>query len=289
VAENPLEQMASQGRTCASEHISAIDEWGRTLQLGRTGSLKMLLGPMFAGKSSRLLEATNSNSAVTRTVIEVNHMSDDRYSTEGTVTTHSGLSSTCGNRVHKLVLARLADLLTNGAYRSLLDRAAVVCIDEVQWFDDAAEVIPQLVDELQKQVIVAGLQGMADRTACPNVLELLGHADSIEICHAKCILCGDGTPGIFSQKIMQVEDGAEVDIGGADKYRAVCRRHYTGGCTATAIANAHTATIAAGAAAVAATALVQRWCWLTPSANGVTKTTKKKLAMCPVLARRSTD
>jgi thymidine kinase len=186
------------------------------------------------------------------------------------------------------VLARLADLLTNGAYRSLLDKAAVVCIDEVQWFDDAAEVIPQLVDELQKQVLVAGLQGMADRAACPNVVALLGHADSIETCHAKCILCGDGTPGIFSQTIVQAEEGgAEMDIGGADKYRAVCRRHYTGGCTATAIANAHTATIAAGVAAVAATALVQRWCWLAPSEEGVTKTTKKKMAMCPVLARRS--
>ena len=150
-------------------------------------------------------------------------------------------------------------------------------------------MIPQLVDELQKQVIVAGLQGMADRTACPNVVALLGHADSIETCHAKCILCGDGTPGIFSQTIVQAEEGgAEMDIGGADKYRAVCRRHYTG-CTATAIANAHTATIAAGAAAVAATALVQRWCWLAPSEEGVAKTTKKKMAMCPVLARRSTD
>jgi hypothetical protein len=110
VAENPLEQMASQGRTCTSEHISAIDEWGKTLQLGRTGSLKVFLGPMFAGKSTHLLEATNSNSAVTRTVIEVNHVSDDRYNTEGTVTTHSELSSTCGNTVHKLVLARLTDL-----------------------------------------------------------------------------------------------------------------------------------------------------------------------------------
>jgi hypothetical protein len=99
VAENPLEQMASQERSSTSEQTSAIDDWGRTLQLGRTGSLKVFLGPMFAGKSSRLLEATNSNSAVSRTVIEVNHVSDDRYTTEGTVTTHSGLSSTWGNTV----------------------------------------------------------------------------------------------------------------------------------------------------------------------------------------------
>jgi thymidine kinase len=57
-----------------------------------------------------------------------------------------------------------------------------------------------------------------------NLYKLFSHADNIVFLTALCKVCNDGTHAIFTKKI--IPDDKIVDVGGAEMYQAVCRKHY---------------------------------------------------------------
>ena len=75
-----------------------------------------------------------------------------------------------------------------------------------------------------KHVIVAGLDGDASRKPFGKLLELIPYADTIIKLKALCKKCNDGTEALFTSK--KVHDDTTVDIGGSDKYEALCRKHF---------------------------------------------------------------
>ena len=209
-----------------------------------------MLGPMFSGKSSELVHQINAYRAIARRVLVVNHAFDTRHDTYD-VTTHDDVTPVAPRPVRvvpsgfgsaftavrtrvpalaapplnaSVALLRLADLWTDPVHRAQLDAADVVCIDELQFFEDALEAVPRLCNDEGKHVVAAGLVADYRQRPFGDVLTLVAHADDVVHCKALCAACNDGTPGPFTQRL--VADDAQVIVGANESYRAVCRRHY---------------------------------------------------------------
>ena len=138
---------------------------------------------------------------------------DKRYSDNKKVVTHNLDSIDCE------VCSKL-----DSFEKAMIEKYQIIAIDEGQFFDDLKRMVLYWVETLQKKVIISGLDGDYQRKPIGQLLELLPYADSFTKHTAFCSVCKDGTPGLFSKRI--VKEGETVVIGGADKYMAVCRKHY---------------------------------------------------------------
>jgi thymidine kinase len=178
-------------------------------------SLELILGPMFAGKSTELIRRVRRLRSVNKKVFVINHSFNARYSTDN-VTTHDATVLHSNLNTKNLMEAEeLEDFLT----------ADIIVIEELQFFEDAALIVPAWVDHLGKHVIASGLSGTAERIPMGDVHLLVPHADDISFLTALCPYCADGTRAPFSKRIYH-QTTSEVDVGGADKYVATCRRHF---------------------------------------------------------------
>lgn len=178
-------------------------------------SLELILGPMFAGKSTELIRRVRRLRSVNKKVFVINHSFNVRYSTDPAVTTHDSTVLHANLNTKNLIEAEeLDDFLT----------ADIIVIEELQFFEDVSTVVPAWVDHLGKHVIASGLSGSAERTLMGEIGLIIPHADEVSFLTALCPFCADGTRAPFSKRI--VASASEVDVGGADKYVATCRRHF---------------------------------------------------------------
>jgi len=111
-------------------------------------------------------------------------------------------------------VAHLADVPPD-----IVHRAAVIGIDEGQFFPDLLEWTRDVVSRLGKVVVIAALDGTFQRVPFGNVCALIPFAETVVKLSAVCSSCGADAP--FTARI-SAEEEVEV-IGGADKYSAVCR------------------------------------------------------------------
>jgi thymidine kinase len=177
-------------------------------------SLELIIGPMFAGKSTELIRRVRRLRSVKKNVFIINHALNVRYASDA-VTTHDDTFLQADLNTENLV-----DAEDTVEFMS----ADIIVIEELQFFNDAATVVTSWVDHLGKTVIASGLSGSAERTPMGDVQALIPHADSISFLTALCGFCADGTPAPFSKRI--IASHSEVDVGGSDKYVATCRRHF---------------------------------------------------------------
>ncbi|KAG4394567.1 hypothetical protein AAZX31_20G052000 [Glycine max] len=113
----------------------------------------VIIGPMFAGKTTALLRRIKSELNAANNVALLKSSKDTRYAIDSVVT-HDGIKFPCW---------ALPDLLSfrekygEDAYQKL----DVIGIDEAQFFVDLYEFCCKAADEDGKTVIVAGLDGEA--------------------------------------------------------------------------------------------------------------------------------
>jgi thymidine kinase len=183
-------------------------------------SLELVVGPMFAGKSSALLTIVRRHRALGWSVFVITHAMDTRYSTEPHIVNHD----------RECIPATATDKLTPLLETSAYQEARLVVVEEAQFFPDLVAFILQAVDRDGKHAVVVGLDGDAERRPFGQVLDLVPYADRFTKLTAFCHLCADGTPAIFTHA--HREDAAvstaegKPCVGAADKYTPMCRKHY---------------------------------------------------------------
>jgi thymidine kinase len=198
------------------------------------GSLTLYTGPMFSGKSSRLVQIINTRRAIGQNVLVINHALDTRFNDKDTIMTHdevepkkseSDVRTTLNHDARNSIkLLHLEDLFKDPLTIPAVNRADVICIDELQFFDDALRYVPLLCNTLHKQVYAAGLIADYQQKAFGDVLNLIPHADTIIHCTALCTECNDGTVAPFTQRL--TSHGHQILVGAKNAYRSVCRKHY---------------------------------------------------------------
>lgn len=182
-------------------------------------SLRIVVGPMFAGKTSEIQSVVRRYGCLNKKVLVLTADIDTRYSKDAIVN-HDQTAIPA----RAVDLQRLMDVL---AWPAFIESTAVV-VDEAQFFVGCLiPFVRAAVDTWGKHVVVVGLDSDAEQRPFGDVLSLAAHADSIEKKTALCRRCNDGTPAIFT-KAIGIREG-QVAVGGAEKYEPVCRRHFT--CT----------------------------------------------------------
>ena len=178
--------------------------------------LTLLLGPMFAGKSSALLARVRRAKTLGWPVLLLTSSLDKRYSDSGhEIMTHDKDSLTAvGVQVLKGVLVREDYKL-----------AKLIVIEESQFFPDLYDFVVTAVETDKKSVVVVGLDGDSDRRPFGDILRLVPLADEIVKLTALCKRCGDGTAALFSA-LVAGEKAAQICVGGGERYEPLCRRHF---------------------------------------------------------------
>lgn len=184
----------------------------------RSGSLEVICGPMFSGKSEELMRRLRRAKMAQQSILACKHAFDDRNGLEQLVS-HDGnrldaYPLTDPALIHKLALEQ---------------NAHVIGIDEIQFFQ------PEIVDILcslvasGKRLIVAGLNLDFRMVPFGPMPTLLAIADSITKLSAICSLCGND--GHFTQRLINGKpahfNDSIVMIGAKESYQARCRSCYS--------------------------------------------------------------
>jgi thymidine kinase len=182
--------------------------------MSNSGYLELIIGPMYAGKSTELIRIINRYKCLNKNIIIINHLLNNRYGSIGLTTHNREKMETCIN------LKELKELDIN-----IFNSTDVIIIEELQFFPDAFEIITKWVDDFKKTVIGAGLDGDFMRNSFGDVLKLIPYSDKITKLKALCKKCGDGTSAHFTKRIIQ-NNNEKTLVGSDDIYEAVCRKHY---------------------------------------------------------------
>jgi len=182
--------------------------------------LTLIMGPMFAGKSSAVISRVRRAEVLGWKTFVITSAKDDRYkesSSSAKIMTHDkagieafGVTVLKGTREHPEYSA-----------------ARLIVVEEAQFFQDLYEFVVAAVEMDGKDVIVVGLDGDSDRRPFGDILRLVPLADEVLRLTSLCKRCGDGTPALFSALCRGHDEKTEqIFVGGSDMYEAVCRKHY---------------------------------------------------------------
>lgn len=178
-------------------------------------SLEIVLGPMFAGKSSYILSSLRRYEAIGWPVLSITSTLDTRYETDA-IHSHNHDSH------FAISINTLAPLLMTESFAE----ARLIVIEEAQFFNDLYQFVYQAVDVCGKDVLVVGLDGDSERRPFGRIAEIIPLCDKITKLTAMCKRCGNGTPAIFTHRHRTDDDTSIIKVGEADTYEALCRRHY---------------------------------------------------------------
>lgn len=179
----------------------------------KKGSLEVICGSMFSGKSEELIRRLKRSELAKRNVLAFKHSLDDRSTIEYVVS-HSGSKI-------KAIPVEEPELILELTSSSI----DVIGIDEIQFFaQNIVNVICTLIEQ-GKRVLVAGLDlDFRGKPFGPMPL-LMAIADTVTKLKAICICCGKEAH--FSQRLVNGKparaDDPQIVVGAEEAYQARCR------------------------------------------------------------------
>lgn len=178
----------------------------------KNGYLQLILGPMYSGKTSALLELKKQYSYSKMSCCVINHAEDKRYH-ETKLSTHDKNMIECFN------ILDIHTFLTD----DIINTHQVFLINEGQFFKGLKESVINLVEKHNKIVHICGLDGDFNRNAFGEILELIPLCDDIIKKKSICAICEDGTSALFSKRLV---NSNKIKLIGNDIYKPVCRKCY---------------------------------------------------------------
>ena len=173
------------------------------------GSIEVVCGSMFSGKTEELLRRINRVRIAKLSYKVFKPKQDTRYD-EKAVVSHNA------NQIDSIPVKRSGDILL------LAGHSQVVGIDEAQFFDDK---LPEVCIELAKRgirVIIAGLDMDFKGRPFGPMPALMAIAESVTKVHAVCVRCGN--PALYSYRLVPSKN--KVLLGEKESYEPRCRICY---------------------------------------------------------------
>ena len=179
--------------------------------LESVGYLEIIIGPMFSGKTSKLLSLYKQYKFCNIPIAVINHSADTRYH-------DSMLSSHDKEMIPCIQTDKLENITTNES----VDNSEVILINEAQFFPDLYNFVVNMLN-FNKKIYISGLDGDFERNKFGEILDLIPLCDKVTKLTSLCGLCKNGTPGIFS---LRLTNEKEQTLIGSDNYIPVCRCCY---------------------------------------------------------------
>ena len=176
---------------------------------------------MNAGKSTTLLQADfNYRERGMETMLWTAAL-DDRYDT-GVITSRIGLQADA----HKF--SPDTDLWAEVTAENATRPIACLLLDEAQFLTrDQVLQLARLADEANIPVVAYGLRTDFQAELFPGSAALLGLADTLVELKAVCECGRKATMNLRVDAAGNaVKEGAQTEIGGNDRYVALCRKHF---------------------------------------------------------------
>ena len=174
------------------------------------GRIELIIGPMFAGKTTELMRRVKREIHARRTCFIIKYARDDRYSSD-CVASHD--RSTLRATFAAATLKEVGNAWQN---------YDVIAVDEGQFFPDILEFSRKCADS-GKTVIISALDGDFQRKPFGRICEMIPMCESISKLTAVCMMCHE-REGSFTRRTV-TGDEQEL-IGGAEMYIATCRECY---------------------------------------------------------------
>lgn len=181
-----------------------------------TGSLEVITGSMFSGKTDELIRRLRRATIARQQVQVFKPQIDSRYSTDK-VTSHAG------GEFEATPIAASAEIK-----KLLADGTTVVAFDEAQFFDQAIVELSRELADRGLRVIVAGLDTDFRGEPFGPMPMLMASAERVDKLQAICMVCGEAatrTQRLINGKPARASDPVIV-VGASELYEARCRKHH---------------------------------------------------------------
>ncbi len=180
-------------------------------------NLKLYVGPMFSGKSTKLLQQVERYRYAKKKVVCFKPAMDNRYSDEGLIVTHSGVEIPC------ILVKEGKDIVRYFKDKDLPD---AIAIDEAFMIDGISNICLDFFYNKHVDILVSTLDMSSSMTLFDEVSTLLGHATKIKKCKAVCTVCGDDAS--YTMRKEEFSNTGLIHVGGDDIYEARCLKHHSG-------------------------------------------------------------
>lgn len=181
-----------------------------------TGSVEVITGSMFCGKTDELIRRLR-RATIARQKVQVFKPAIDTRYTEHKVTSHAG------SDFEAIPIQDVDEI-----HARLEKDTTVVAIDEAQFFDDKIISIVQEMADRGLRVIVAGLDTDFRGEPFGPMPVLMAKAEVVDKLHAICMVCGE--PASRTQRLVNGVPARYNDpvviVGAAEMYEARCRQHH---------------------------------------------------------------
>jgi len=194
----------------------------------KSSYLEIILGCMYSGKTSKIVEIYKQCQFCNIPVAVINHSFDKRYD-DKMLSTHDKVMIPCIQTDKLIDVWYYESVISDEEMRlkSLDDsvkliNADVILINEGQFFEDLYPTVKHMLKH-GKHIYVCGLDGDFERKKFGQLLDLIPLCDKVTKLTSLCSICKNGTPGIFSKRITSEK---EQTVIGSDNYIPVCRSCY---------------------------------------------------------------
>ncbi len=179
-----------------------------------TGSIEIICGSMFSGKTEELIRRVRRAQIARQRVAVFKHALDDRYAS-GAITSHNGV------RIEAIPVTRSAEIL------ELVEPGTeVVAVDEVQFLDHGIGEVAETLAGRGIRVLLTGLDTDFRGVPFGPIPTLLAVAEEVTKLQAICMTCG--APASRTQRLVEGRAAHYNDpvilVGAREAYEARCRR-----------------------------------------------------------------
>ena len=183
------------------------------------GSLEIIMGPMFSGKTELLIEKFKEEwpyqsyiyCANNNYKLAINYFKDTRYGSN-VIASHSAQTISSTN------LKTLSEFIND---TDKINAYTHIFINEAQFFPDLKECVIKLVEVYHKHVIICGLDSDFKREKFGDIWDLIPHANNIIKLKGKCNNCDNYS--LFTHRVSNEE---KQEIIGTNNYIPLCRQCY---------------------------------------------------------------
>lgn len=169
-------------------------------------SISVIMGSMFAGKTSELIRRVKRYQLAGKDIIVFKHSLDCQRNGIEDVISHDKDS------INAIAISNIKEIY------QYLQKEKIIAIDEVQFFDKKIIDFAVKMNECNKRVILAGLDMDYKGKPFGFMGDLCCIADDVIKLHAVCKSCGKNAKYSFRKS----GKGEQIQVGGENEYIALC-------------------------------------------------------------------